>query len=109
MKETKSRFARFALVMILAGSFPTLLRADDAIEKAGVAVGVTAGNMWLIPAKALSASMGLVFGSLSYVLTGGNAELTRQIWRDTTEGPYVITPELAKIAIGERPELLDRK
>jgi hypothetical protein len=95
--------------MILAGSFPTLLHADDAIEKAGVAVGVTAGNMWFIPAKALSASMGLVFGSLSYVLTGGNTELTRQIWRDTTEGPYVITPELAKIGIGERPELLEKK
>lgn len=109
MKETKSRFARLALVMILAGSFPTLLRADDAIEKAGVVVGVTAGNMWFIPAKAFSASMGLVFGSLSYLLTGGNAELTRQIWRDTTERPYVITPELAKIAIGERPELLERK
>lgn len=109
MKGTKSRFTRLALVIILAGSFPTLLRADDAIEKAGVAVAVTAGNMWFIPAKALSASMGLIFGSLSYVLTGGNAELTQQIWRDTTAGPYVITPELAKIAIGERPELLERK
>ena len=109
MKETKSRFARLALVMMLTGSFPTLLHADDAIEKAGVAVGMTAGNMWFIPAKALSASMGLLFGSLSFVLSGGNAELTRQMWRDTTEGPYVITPELANKGIGERPELLEKK
>jgi hypothetical protein len=109
MQGIKSRLARLALVMILAGSFPSLLRAEDAIEKAGVAVGVTAGNMWFIPAKAISTSMGLIFGSLSYVLSGGNAELTRQIWQDTTEGPYLITPDLAKKAIGERPELLERK
>jgi hypothetical protein len=70
---------------------------------------MTAGNMWIIPAKAISTSMGLLFGSLSLVLSGGNTELTRQIWRDTTEGPYVITPEVAKKAIGERPELLERK
>lgn len=109
MQGIKSQLARLALVMILAGSFPSLLRAEDAIEKAGVAVGVTAGNMWFIPAKAISTSMGLIFGSLSYVLSGGNAELTRQIWQDTTEGPYLITPDLAKKAIGERPELLERQ
>jgi hypothetical protein len=40
------------------------------------------------------------------VLSGGNEELTKQIWSDTLVGPYVITPELAKKAIGERPELL---
>jgi hypothetical protein len=49
--------------------------------------------------------MGALSGALSFVLTGGNEELTRQIWRDTSAGPYIITPELAKKAIGERPEL----
>jgi hypothetical protein len=43
------------------------------------------------------------------VLTGGNADLTRQIWRDTTEGPYLITPQLARKAIGQRPELSEPK
>jgi len=43
------------------------------------------------------------------VATGGNAELTQQIWRDTTEGPYLITPEVAHKAIGKRPELTDNK
>jgi hypothetical protein len=36
---------------------------------------------------------------------GGDDEVTRQVWRDTLQGPYVITPELARKAIGERPEL----
>jgi hypothetical protein len=51
--------------------------------------------------------MGAVSGALSYVVTGGNADLTRQIWRDTTEGPYVITPEVARMGVGQRPELVD--
>lgn len=97
----------FALA--LAGAAPALLRAEDTIEKAGVAVGVSAGNMWFLPIKFISVAMGAVSGALSYVVTGGNAELTRQIWRDTTEGPYVISPEVARMGIGQRPELLEQK
>jgi hypothetical protein len=84
---------------------PAPLGAEEKIEKAGVAVGLTAGNLLFVPFKALSVSMGALSGALSFVLTGGNEELTRQIWRDTSAGPYIITPELAKKAIGERPEL----
>ena len=80
-------------------------RADDPIEKAGVAVGVTAGNLIAIPAKAVSITMGAIFGAASFVLTGGNADLTKQIWRDTTQPPYLITPEVAQKAVGQRPEL----
>ena len=81
--------------------------AEDAIETAGVAVGVTVGNMWFLPGKAIAMSMGALSGALSYILTGGNAELTKQIWQDTLQGPYVITPSLARTSIGERPELLE--
>jgi hypothetical protein len=52
--------------------------------------------------------MGAVSGAFSYVVTG-NADLTKQIWRDTSEGPYVITPELARTSVGQRPELLEPK
>ncbi|MBI3061850.1 MAG: hypothetical protein HYY83_07750, partial [Deltaproteobacteria bacterium] len=72
---------------------------------AGMAVGLTAGNMWFVPIKAISVVMGLTGGAVSIVLSGGNAGLTQQIWRDTTEGPYLITPEVARKAVGERPEL----
>ncbi len=49
--------------------------------------------------------MGASAGALSFVVTGGDAELTRQIWQDSTQGPYLITPVEARRAIGERPEL----
>jgi hypothetical protein len=100
--------AILALAMILAGTLPTGLHAEDRIEKAGVAIGVTAGNAVFLPSKALNASMGLFFGALSFVLTGGDTEVTQQMWRYSTAGPYLITPEVARKAIGERPELSER-
>src|SRR5512132_2006 len=84
------------------------IRAEDNIEKAGVAVGVSAGNMWVLPLKAITMSVGAITAALSYIVTGGNAELTRQIWSDTQQGPYVITPELARTAIGRRPEIEEK-
>jgi hypothetical protein len=42
---------------------------------------------------------------LSFVLTGGDTEVTQQMWRDSTADPYLITPEIARKAIGRRPEL----
>ena len=94
-----------ASATILAATLPTGLRAADTVEKAGVAIGVTAGNAVFLPSKALSASMGLFFGALSFVLTGGSTEVAQQMWRYSTAEPYLITPEVAQRAIGERPEL----
>jgi hypothetical protein len=98
-----------AAAFFIASLSPSLLNAEEAIEIAAVDVGVTAGNLVFLPAKAISVLMGGVTGALSFVLTGGNADLTRQIWRDTTEGPYFITPGLARKAIGDRPELREPK
>jgi hypothetical protein len=95
--------------LFIASLSPPVLNAEEAIEIAAVDVGVTAGNLVFLPAKAISVSMGMVSGALSFVLTGGHAELTRQIWRDTTEGPYFITPQQARKAIGDRPELREPK
>ncbi len=98
-----------AFALILSTLAPALLHAEDTIEQAGMAVEMTAGNMWFIPAKFISSSIGILSGALSFVVTGGNADLTQQIWQDTLQGPYVITPELAKKSIGDRPELLQTK
>ena len=96
----------FATLVLLSGSACSSgIETQDMIEKQGVAVGVTAGNMIFIPAKAISASIGVLAGAFSYVATGGNADLTNQIWRDTTQGPYLVTPELAKKSVGDRPQL----
>ncbi len=97
------------LAALFIASLSPILNAQEPIEIAAIDVGVTAGNLVFLPAKAISVSIGLVGGALSFLLTGGNADLTRQIWRDTTEGPYLITPDVARKAIGQRPELLEQK
>jgi hypothetical protein len=97
-----SRLLAAALVASSLAVCPA--RAEDRIEDAGVALGVSAGNLLFVPVKAIAASMGAFSGALSWVLMGGNEEVTRQVWRDTLKGPYLITPELARKAIGERPE-----
>ena len=97
------------LALLLICMFPALGNAEDAIEQAGVGVGVTVGNMLFLPIKAIAVTMGALSGALSYVVTGGNGDLTKQIWQDTTEGPYAITPEVARMAVGRRPELEEKK
>ena len=92
-------------LLIIALLTPLPLFAESSQETAGIGVGLTAGNMWFVPIKAISVVIGLTGGALSYVLTGGDTELTRQMWQDTTAGPYLITPDLARKSIGERPEL----
>jgi hypothetical protein len=101
----KNQILTGVIALTLVALAPPTSRAEDNIEKAGVAVGVSAGNMWFLPIKAIAISVGALTGALSYVVTGGNAELTQQIWRDTSQGPYIITPEVARTGIGRRPEL----
>lgn len=97
-----------ALILSMVYLWCPPAHAEDAVETAGVGVGVTAGNMWFLPSKAISVSIGALSGALSFILTG-NADLTKQIWQDTSQGPYLITPSLARTAIGQRPELLETK
>ena len=108
LKATTTRRLMVAGLFIASLS-PSIVNAEELIEIAAVDVGVTAGNLVFLPAKAISVSMGMISGALSFVLTGGNADLTTQIWRDTTEGPYFITPQIARKAIGDRPELREPK
>jgi hypothetical protein len=104
------RLKRVTVVLMLVSIavFPPLSHGEDAIEYAGIGVGLTAGNMLFLPIKAIAVGAGLFSGALSFVLTG-NADLTKQIWHDTTEPPYVITPEVARMAVGQRPELAEKK
>jgi hypothetical protein len=92
----------FALCLSSPGAY-----AEDPIETAGVAIGLTLGNIIFLPVKAIEVTIGAVSGTMSFVVTG-NGDLTKQIWRDTSEGPYVITPDVARAAIGQRP-LLEQK
>ena len=109
LKLTRTKLVAATLALALGHIFPSFLWADDLIEKGGVAIGVSVGNYVFLPAKFASVTIGLLAGATSWVLTGGNTDLTKQIWRDTTEGPYLITPELAKKGVGERPLLTEQK
>ncbi len=101
----KNQLAALLIASTLTGIFPVLVNAEDAIEKAGVAIGVSAGNMWFLPLKAVSMTIGALSGAVSFIVTGGNTQLTQQIWQDTSQGPYIITPDLARTSVGQRPEL----
>ena len=100
--------AAVILAVLLSGFFAAGSRAEDVIEKAGIAAGVTGGNTVVIPFKAFSVAMGVLSGALSLLLTG-NFDLSKQIWEDTTQGPYLVTPDVAKQAVGDRPELREKK
>lgn len=108
-KQFRVNTAVFALLLILGSSGISAARAEDAIEKAGIGVGLTAGNLWFLPVKAISVSMGLLSSAASLILSGGNVDLSRQILQDTTAEPYFINSDLAKKSVGERPELRDKK
>lgn len=96
----------FCIVLLLSGLlFPAPLRADEAVEKAGMGIGLTAGNLVVVPAKAVAVSVGMAAGLLSFIFTGGDMEVARQAWQNSTQGPYLVTPEVARTAIGDRPEL----
>jgi hypothetical protein len=98
---------RWLGAMLLFGVllFPLRISASDLVEEAAVGIGVTAGNLWFVPIKAIAVVSGMVAGGLTYVFFGGDAEMATQIWENTTQGPYLITPEVARAAVGKRPEL----
>ena len=94
-----------AIFLALTSVLWSRVQAEEVIEKAGVATGVTAGNAIAVPLKAVTMVIGALSGVLSFIVTGGDTEVTKQVWRDTSGGPYVITPELARMSVGQRPEL----
>ena len=105
----KTKIAAAVLLLTLTSIAPAHLQAEDVIEKAGVATGVTVGNTIAVPLKAVTMAIGALSGALSFIVTGGDTEVTKQVWRDTFEGPYVVTPELARMSVGQRPELEPKK
>ncbi|MBM4261194.1 MAG: hypothetical protein FJ145_07085 [Deltaproteobacteria bacterium] len=102
--QMKKLIPGMVIAALLVAAMPAKSTAEDLIEKSGVALGMGVGNLVYVPAKLVSVFIGALAGALSYVVTGGDPEVAQQVWRDTQTGPYYITPELAKQAIGERPE-----
>lgn len=98
-------FLASVVLLTMISALPKYAHAEELIEKAGVATGVTVGNSVAMPLKAVSMVIGGFSGLLSFIVTGGDTEVTKQVWRDTSQGPYLVTPELARMSVGRRPEL----
>ena len=105
----KTSFAAMLLAASLMMPFPALPQSQEVIEKGAIGIGLTAGNAVFLPAKAVSMLFGALSGALSFVVTGGDTEVASQVWRDTSSGPYYISPDLAKKSVGDRPLLSEKK
>ena len=101
---TRTRMFLAALLFI-AFMVPGKVDAADWREDAGVGVGLTAGNVIFVPLKAILTVVAVPQTALSFIATGGDTEVAKQIFENGTEGPFLITPPLARTGVGERPEL----
>ena len=100
--KLRSLLVVFFLIAILS---PTYLHAEEAIEKAGVALGVTVGNMIFVPLKVVLVGFAAPVAVISWLGSLGDTQQVKEIWKNTTEGPYFISPDQARKAIGQRPDL----
>ena len=106
--SVKIAFAAALLAASLMMPFTALSQSQEVIEKGATGIGLTVGNLVVVPAKAVSMFFGALSGGLAFVFTGGDREVANQVWRDSSAGPYYVTPELAKKAVGDRPLLSEK-
>ncbi|MFQ5541829.1 MAG: hypothetical protein ACE5E2_03290 [Candidatus Binatia bacterium] len=97
----------FVALLLCALLSPPSLSADDLVENAGVGIGVTAGNLIYVPFKVTIMVLAVPQAAFSWLLSGGNDQLTKQFLEDTLDEPYFISTELARFAVGESPDLDD--
>ena len=100
--KLRSLLGVFFLIAILS---PTYLHAESGIDKAGVTTGVTIGNMVFVPLKVVLVGFAAPVAVISWLGSLGDTQQVKEIWKNTTEMPYFISPEKARKAIGERPDL----
>ena len=87
-------FAAMAVVVaILAGPAPSWAHHHRSPgREAGLAVAAATLNMVYVPAKLMTAGLGLAVGSFVGVLTGGSTRAAYAIWVPTATGTFLVTP-----------------
>lgn len=65
-----------------------------------VYVGTVFANALYVPAKVVFAGGGAVVSGVSYLVTGGNGRVSREIWDTSVGGNYLLTPAMIN---GEQP------
>ncbi len=98
----KSLLGALLLVALL---FPPQAHADEWREEAGMGIGMVIGNWIYLPLKASLVALALPQSLIALVTTAGDTEVAKQILQNGIEGPYLISPKVARTAIGKRPEL----
>jgi hypothetical protein len=77
-----------------------VMNRDAVIEKAGVAYGVSFGNIIYPGFKAATMILAAPQAGLAWLLSLGDTKQARMIWESQTEGPYYISREQARKAMG---------
>lgn len=86
------------VVALLTGTALAVESADDSGSQGGhpaiVWVGTAATDLLYVPAKLIYAGVGAVTGAFGWLLTGGNTDAAKAIWRPSMGGTYVVTPSM---------------
>lgn len=83
--------------------------ADSAKENnywgdAGYGALCVVANLFYMPVKFVYSGVGLITGSLAYVLTVGDSDTAQRVWSPSMGGSYVVTPSMLR---GDEPLLFN--
>jgi hypothetical protein len=59
-------------------------------------VGTVLANVVYVPAKAVFAGAGAATSGVTYLVTLGNTNTSRQVWNASVGGNYVVTPSMVE-------------
>jgi hypothetical protein len=82
---------------VAGGTAGTVVSAREARHEDHSAityVGTVLANVAYVPAKVLFAAGGAATTGVAYLVTLGDAEKSRPIWKASVEGDYVVTPSM---------------
>ncbi len=98
MKKRMKVIAVWVVVALLAGTALAAESAGDTGNRDGhpaiVWVGTVATNLVYVPVKLVYAGVGAVTGAFGWLLTGGNTDAAKAIWKPSMGGTYVVTPSM---------------
>ena len=92
------RLLAVALVCAAVGVSPARARADETRERNtimhyGLGVGSVFASLVYGPVKVVYATLGSFTGGMAWLLTGGRADVPREIIQPAVRGDYIVTPE----------------
>ncbi|MFQ5457347.1 MAG: hypothetical protein ACE5FC_02680 [Myxococcota bacterium] len=89
-----------ALALVFAPALPALasgggagtIQPQSTWKQAGLGILSIASNVLYAPAKIIYGGLGLATGSMGWLLTGGDSEVSSRVFTPSLRGTYVLTP-----------------